>query len=236
MGSLKGTATRREVEKDKPITTKELKGIAQIIKALEKDYNHHKEGEDKRSREESALYEHFHVAIRPALYWVRGDPFTATFPKSYVEQYPRLPKLCAWLKGVRDLKKPELVEWREKQVSALRKVFPAYAELCGGTDYPLGATFQDDELQEVVFSWESLTDTWEETDAQAVISGKVAEGKVRILPAMTIKAAEDFYLAAMAVLFLNRELGLILSDLHSYPWELERTGVWKKFFDQGDKV
>lgn len=157
--------------------------------------------QEEHTEDEAGLLAYFHCCLRPLVQQIGGDPYSFTYPQEYADT-ERLPKLCAYLRGLQQAK-PEVVQAaRERNLAGLRAVWPAYRDLIQ-PDIPNGKSALD--LEVLPFGWEALETGWGGEDDDP--------NRINFLPTFSTKASADFHLAALALLYLNRQLRLPLSDL-----------------------
>lgn len=159
---------------------------------------------EQHGQDEAALLAYYHACVRPALHWVNGDPYTFDFPESY--QPERLAKLCGYLKTLQAADPEQVKAARERNLAGLRAVWPSYAALIGPEKYP------DDycliEVEVPPFSWAAIETAWNGDGPD--------DYRTNFLPTFATRESADFRLAALAVLFLNRQLRYALTDLYPH--------------------
>lgn len=195
------TGTKKPSSKTTPKTGRRL--LTELLDQLDHEWATLKQDQPDLHGEDAALLAYYHACIRPALHWISGDPYTATFPEPYHPQ--RLPGMCRWLKGLQDQEGQPVKAAREQMATALRTCWPAYRDLILNDDQvPDGSSLLD--LEILPFTWEAIETLWQ---------GQNWEGDEppTFLPQFQTKASEDFHLAALAVLFLNRQCRYYLTDL-----------------------
>lgn len=155
--------------------------------------------------EEAGLLAYYHCSLRVGLHWVDGDPYHWQPPAEYAGE--RLARMCVYLSGLKDAERDQVKAAREKMLANLRTVWPAYRDLAV-PDAPDGKSPMD--LEILPFTWEGIEQLWE---------GQNWEGDKPpvFLPAFAYKESADFHLAALSVLFLNRQLKYYLTDLQAHP-------------------
>ncbi|MDV6376228.1 hypothetical protein [Deinococcus arenicola] len=194
--ALSGTATR-------PKPVKRL-DVGLILDQLDSEWATLKQDSEELHGEEAGLLAYFHTVLRCMLPLV-GDPYAATFPDAYAAT-ERLPKLCAYLVTLKDTEGQPLKEARERNVAALRACWPAYQELSNPEGrFPATHTQPPDVLP---FTWAAIESGWVGEDDDL--------NRTKMLPTFATQASADFHLAALAVLFLNRQLRYYLTDLQPH--------------------
>lgn len=160
--------------------------------------------------DEAGLLAYYHCALRVGIYWVNGDPYRFEFPEGY--QQERLAKLCAYLKTLQGADVAEVKAARERTLAGLRACWPAYANLAYPdmpADWPHGVS----NWEILPFTWDAIETLW---DGDSVV-GQGEKARALFLPAFRYRESADFHLAALAVLFLNRQLRWSLTDLYPHP-------------------
>lgn len=159
------------------------------------------EASDPRNTDEAGLLSYFHSCMRPLVQLINGNPYTLIFPQGYIEA-ERFPKLCAYLTSLQDAEPEKVAAARELNLRGLRAAWPAYRDL-NQPEIPNGS---GDLLLEVPpYNWAGLESGWNGENDDPY--------RERMLPTFAVKASADFHLAALAVLFLNRQLRRKLTDL-----------------------
>lgn len=160
------------------------------------------EATDPRNTDEAGLLAYFHTCLRPALHWVHGDPYTVVFPDEY--QGERLAKLCGYLREKLSASMEEIQAARELNLRALREKWGPYRDLAIPEGLPDGTSALEAEV--LPFTWAAIETLWQGPNW-------IGDGPAQFLPDFRYKASADFHLAALAVLFLNRQLRRKLTDL-----------------------
>ncbi|WP_288482440.1 hypothetical protein [uncultured Deinococcus sp.] len=160
------------------------------------------EATDPRNTDEAGLLAYFHTCLRPALHWVHGDPYTVVFPDEY--QAERLAGLCRYLGILQTAELPQVQAARERNLAGLRAAWPSYRDLAIPKLSEDGTSLLDAEV--LPFTWDAIETLWQGPNW-------IGDGKAEFLPQFHSKASADFHLAALAVLFLNRQLRRKLTDL-----------------------
>ena len=156
---------------------------------------------DPRNTDEAGLLAYFHTCLRPALHWVNGDPYTVVFPDEY--QSERLAKLCGYLREKLSAPLEDVQAARELNLRALHEKWPAYRDLAIPELAEDGSLLDAEVLP---FTWEAIETLWQGPNW-------IGDGPAQFLPQFHSKASADFHLAALATLFLNRQLRRKLTDL-----------------------
>lgn len=182
--------------------------IQSILDQLDSEWATLKHDDPALHGDEAGLLAYYHTCLRSLLPLV-GDPYTATFPQGYIEA-ERLPKLCAYLTGLKDADPALVKQARERTLAGLRDCWPAYARLTlpDGV-WPATYTQPDDVLP---FSWAAIESGWNGEDDDP--------HRTQMLPTFATQASADFHLASLAVLYLNRQLRLYLTDLQPHPTDI----------------
>ncbi|EYB67041.1 hypothetical protein DEIPH_ctg052orf0038 [Deinococcus phoenicis] len=177
--------------------------LALILDQLDSEWATLKQDDPTIHGEDAGLLAYYHSCVRPALHWVAGDPYTFAFPESY--QRERLAKLCGYLKSLQGADAQQVKAARERNLAGLRAVWPAYREL-NPDDVPNGLSPM--ELECPPFTWAAIETGWNGDGPD--------DYRINFLPAFATKESADFHLAALAVLFLNRQLRYALTDLYPH--------------------
>lgn len=159
----------------------------------------------KYGLDEAGLLAYYHCCLRPALYWIEGDPYTYTFPDAY--QHERLAKLCQYLRGLQhETDKTTLKKARELSLRNLRKSWPPFRDLAY-PDMPADWPGSTSDWETPLFNWEVVgVPTWDGVELPE-------KARALELPAFRYPESANFHLNALAVLFLNRQVRYYLTDL-----------------------
>lgn len=160
------------------------------------------EATDPRNTDEAGLLAYFHTCLRPALHWVNGDPYTVQFPDEYQGQ--RLAKMCGYLREQLTVSPEAAQAARELNLRALREKWGPYRDLAIPEGLPNGTSALEAEV--LPFTWAAMDTLWQGPNW-------MGDGPAQFLPQFHSKASADFHLAALATLFLNRQLRRKLTDL-----------------------
>lgn len=156
--------------------------------------------------DQSAVAVYMQTCGRIALHWVAGDPYNVVFPDWYRGE--RLAKACQWLKGLNGADKGKITAARAAMIRELLAIWPTYSQRCTGYHYGDGE--RPPEL---------LPTTWDGLVGMAGTVGMEAS-KAELkeiapdLPKFRCRESEDFHLAALCIIFLNRSLKRKLCDLN----------------------
>lgn len=203
--SLTGTAPRKPQRQPHPRAR-----LNETLDQLDSEWQTLKQDRmELHGEDEAGLLAYYHVCTRTALHWIDGDPYSWQPPAEYARQ--RLAGLCRWLTGLQSKEGDEIKVERERMVTALRAAWPAYRDL-GTGEIPNGTSPLD--LEVLPFTWEGIETLWQ---------GQNWEGDkpATFLPQFQSRASEDFHLAALALLILNKQLKYYLTDLKTHPTGLE---------------
>lgn len=159
------------------------------------------EAGDPRNTDEAGLLSYFHGCMRPLVQLIGGNPYVLTFSPAYVAA-ERFPRLCAYLGSLQGAAPEQVRAARELNLRGLRAAWPAYRDL-NQPEIPNGS---GELLLEVPpYAWAALETGWAGAEDEVY--------QERMLPTFAVQASADFHLAALATLFLNRQLRRKLSDL-----------------------
>lgn len=182
-----------------------------LLKTLDREWADHEAGEAQQpypERWEVDLLAYYHAAIRVALHWLDGDPYTYKFPRAY--QGERLAKLCAYLIKTEKLQGGALELERDRQVYLLRtQTWPAYAEACAGMNHDGSGGL----AAELTYTWSGIDTLWSEQDPEGP-----QDAPPPYLPKFHSLESEAFHCNALAVLYLNRATKRPLTDLDITPF------------------
>ncbi|SMB93362.1 hypothetical protein [Deinococcus hopiensis] len=199
MPGLTGTSAKRPAAKPLAPAIR----LKDLLDQLDTEFEQLKRQE--RELDEQLLWVYFQSCVRPALHWVNGDPYTFEFPAAY--QVERLAKLCGYLKSLQGAEAEKVLAAREVNLKGLLTAWPAYRDLAIPDHIPNGTSIAEQEV--LPFSWEAIETLWDGENW----TGEGEKARGLFLPQFGTKASADFHLAGLAVLFLNRQLRLPLSDL-----------------------
>lgn len=223
-GSSKEKQTRRAskaIGAAKTNPNKPGKALQEFLAAIDETYAlieaDVEAGKATGERVEDGLYWYFNSSVRVGLFWINGN-LDFRFPDEYVALDTRLPKMCKWLAEViaRD-DTAELRQTRREQLEVLYEIWPSYKRKC--TSY-LECFGQPGEAREIAYAytWQGIDTLWHGPVGEL---GKI-EGDPRapiaFLPVFQSPESEEFHLACLSILFLNRACRVKLTDLNQYGW------------------
>lgn len=182
--------------------------LRDLLDQLDSEWATLKQDSPQLHGDDAGLLAYYHTCTRCALHWINGDPYSFQFPEGYLGE--RLAKLCAYLKSLQGAEQQQVKEARERTLAGLRQAWPAYRELADPKgDYPHEHYCAlDDEV--LPFTWEAIETLWPGENWRAEDG---ADARALFLPQFATQASADFHLAALAVLFLNRQCKYMLTDL-----------------------
>lgn len=179
-----------------------------ILDQLDSEWATLKQDNPSLHGDDAGLLAYFHSCMRPALYWIAGDPYTFAFPEGY--QSERLARLCDYLKGLQGAELETVKKARETNLGILRRSWPAYRDLAAPEMLENGQSALD--LEVLPFTWEAIERMWSGDNWV----GEGEKARTLFLPAFACKASADFHLAGLAVLFLNLQCRFGLTDLYPH--------------------
>lgn len=201
---LTGTRTPKKASTPAQVAKKGRALLTEILDKLDTEWETLKQDSvEQHGLEEAGLLAHYHSNVRGLLQDIGGDPYTLTWPAEYA-QASRLPGMCQWLRGLQDQEGESVKAAREKMVAALRASWPAYRDI-NPIEIPNGTSLRDHEVPP--YTWDALVTNW---------PGETEEPHIQSLPHFSCRAVADFNLAALALLFLNRQCRYYLTDLHPH--------------------
>lgn len=196
-------ALKKTSSKDAPKTGRKL--LTELLDQLDTEWETLKQDSpEQHGLDEAALLAYYQCVLRPALHWINGDPYTTQFPTEY--QSERLAGMCRWLTTLHDQEGEPVKVAREQMVKALRASWPHYRDLATGP-IPDGKSAMD--LEVLPFTWAGIETLWQGQNWEG-------DGAPVFLPQFGTRVSEDFHLAALALLFLNRQCRYYLTDLHPH--------------------
>lgn len=168
---------------------------------------------EMHGEDEAGLLAYYHCCTRVSLHWIDGDPYTFQFPPAY--QPERLAKLCAYLTGLQDADPALVKQARERTLTGLRAAWPGYRDLAY-PDMPPRWPHGTTDWECPPFSWEAIETLWDGDNW----TGEGEKARTLFLPQFRYQETADFHLASLAVLYLNRQLRLYLTDLQPHPTDI----------------
>lgn len=180
-----------------------------LLSQLDKEWSALLE-EDIGQDHEVVLRAYYHNSVRVGLYWIGGDPYRWTIPEAYAGE--RLARMATWLRTLEHAEPQVIKDARASQLRVLRgPAWDAYQAACLPDTIADGESPLDHEV--LPFTWEGLSTLWQTDEYLASLPADKAPA---YLPQFSSRASEDWHLACLAVLFLNRACKYRLADLHLY--------------------
>lgn len=206
---LTGTRTPKKASTPAQAAKKGRALLTEILDQLDTEWETLKQDSiEMHGHDEAGLLAYYHSVLQPALRWINGDPYTVRFPNTYQDQ--RLASMCRWLTSLQDKEGQPVKEARERMVQALRQAYPPFRDLAYPdmpNDWPHGTT--DWEVPPYA-DLDAMAGLWNSDDPTP------ADDRAQYLPTFRYRATEDFHLAALALLFLNKQCRYYLTDLHPH--------------------